>query len=239
MYTKHLQNLICSSWGGTGKWRTLITGKVPTEESLAERRKSNITQRKTRVWEINSLDCSDQVILPQHFAYRKINYCFSGILSPWLFVLSCALSSKRCVKINSRKNPKCHFWASSSEKQKYRSSDRKRDCNPKSSTKPDTWTDVECWMEQILYSCQQNLHLRERERKGPSSALTAWWMGRNAPSASRWTSLCSSCAPCAGNAVPGVRNTGRAPGGSPGATVQAAGSCVAPKQCPVSLWQPR
>lgn len=101
-----------------------------------------------------------------------------------LFVLLCALSSKRSVKIYSRKNAECHFWASSSEKQN-RSSDLKSDCNSKRVCKArHLWRDVECWMEQFPYSCQQNHHLRGREREreegerkkrkkeeGPSSPL--------------------------------------------------------------------
>lgn len=82
-----------------------------------------------------------------------------------LFVLLCALSSKRSVKIYSRKNAECHFWASSSEKQN-RSSDLKSDCNSKRVCKArHLWRDVECWMEQFPYSCQQNHHLRGRERE--------------------------------------------------------------------------
>lgn len=142
-------------------------------------------------------------------------------------MLSCALSSKRCVRSTAGKTQSATFEPAQVKNRKYRSSDLKRDCNSKRSTKPDTWTDVECWMEQILYSCQQNHHLRERERerKGPSSALTAWWMGRNAMSVSRWTSLCSSCTPCAGNPGSWCQEFRQSSWISPGATV-CAGCCA-------------
>lgn len=83
-------------------------------------------------------------------------------------MLSCALSSKRCVKINSRKNPKCHFWASSSEKNpKYRSSDLQSDCNSKRSIKPDTsgqmWS-VE-WSSFFTVVSKIAIWEKERERK--------------------------------------------------------------------------
>lgn len=123
---------------------------------------------------------------------------------------------------------------------KYRSSDLKRDCNSKRSTKADTWTEVECWMEQTLYSCQQNHHLRERERnrerKGPSSALTAWWMGRNAMSVSRRSSLCT---PCAGNPGSWCQEFGQSSWKQPQSVQTLGGSCVTPKQWPVPPWQPK
>lgn len=93
-------------------------------------------------------------------------------------------------------------------------------------------------MEQILYSCQQNLHLREREReKGTIFSPYSLVNGKRCPKCQQVNltvlqlhSLCWEC----WFLVSGIRAELLEP-----QPVQAAGSCVTPKQCPVSLWQPR
>lgn len=228
MYTKHLQNLICSSWGGAGEWRTLITGRCQQKSHWL--RGGRAVSHKER---------------PGYGKFSQAavikSYCHSTLLTGRLTIVFLEFYLPACLCCNV-------LWALNDVLRSKAGKTQSATFEPAQVKNKNidlqTWkgtatqkglqreTAGQMWSVEWS-SCQQNHHLRERDReKGTIFSPYSLVNGKSECHERQQVNLSvlqlhSLCwAELLGAAL------------EPQPVLTLGGSCVRPKQWPVSLWQP-